>query len=845
MQEKFDVLYQGLFPTNQELGSLLRDSGFSREEKFNILKEEIKKIPKEKRNAHVDKILSNLTFLKKQEFLGKYGGKFSPSPHTVKAGLFEFRDYFGEAIEIPKKRTKEFYQWLGEPGKDSFTLGSRKIYKKNLISPSLAGHVFKKILEYSNTNPEAAEYLGKAYGERLVIIHDGLIPFKKFFEDYREFTPERKKILEEYKTRVGLKKVLGEHKKEIEKEVKKHHLFKRIFDRKLKEKIALRKYKSEVDNWVKSQEHLEELFEELQFDGYEHVVDAFLFDGLKKGKTNLFGKELVSDSSGQVFLKNYKRFEKYLEEVVREEASKIKTEEDLVKGLNPGPERFLGNLGSYGKRLGLSESDVNTVILSSLESEDPRIKAMRKEIGKVYSFREDEKGVSTLVKIGAGIGVVSMGIAGFLLPAAFYFPQQHQQERIKPLMDAGINEDKAIQFDERYSPSKTFVWPWDDVTPYQGDEIIYAKMWDKAPEIAENLHGGCKRNDPEWGDRTTEAVWGDKDNDLLLNFEEMFEHGTDLNNPDTSGDGLKDGIAIKLGFNPFQKYPGLSDKIENLQLEKISPDLDDDRMNNEFEWLNRTEIGGLYDPFIKNDRYVIVLDSGFNENISPSPAALQWQNLIDYFFIEKQKILPQNLIKLYYKDATYSNLENSIFKVADMADNNDFVFVILEGHGSRKVLALRKGPDYHRWSDFIYYENLDTYLDKIRAKVVVVGNDACFSNYSQGLMSKGSCPRILLTSSDYIGGYYWLNGTLLTNVLQDPEMGVDTVLSKRVFQRLKDEDLNDYISIGESFKAFKEYIEAGNPHQGPPPEKKSFYQYPEINDFDLASKVYFGDYKFI
>lgn len=44
---------------------------------------------------------------------------------------------------------------------------------------------------------------------------------------------------------------------------------------------------------------------------------------------------------------------------------------------------------------------------------------------------------------------------------------------------------------------------------------------------------------------------GDEDNDGLSNLEE-YQHGTDPNNPDTSGDGLTDGQAVALGRDPLR-----------------------------------------------------------------------------------------------------------------------------------------------------------------------------------------------------------------------------------------------------------------------------------------------------
>ncbi|MBT4121493.1 hypothetical protein HOE31_00900, partial [bacterium] len=47
----------------------------------------------------------------------------------------------------------------------------------------------------------------------------------------------------------------------------------------------------------------------------------------------------------------------------------------------------------------------------------------------------------------------------------------------------------------------------------------------------------------------------DSDYDLLSDYEEVNVYGTDPHNPDTDGDGVPDGVEVRLGRNP--KGPGL------------------------------------------------------------------------------------------------------------------------------------------------------------------------------------------------------------------------------------------------------------------------------------------------
>lgn len=374
----------------------------------------------------------------------------------------------------------------------------------------------------------------------------------------------------------------------------------------------------------------------------------------------------------------------------------------------------------------------------------------------------------------------------------FLYQQRELDEnfRIDLLMElAGYSENEAIEFNNI---------PEYRAQPLDADGITFAEMRLENKQIADLLHrtAGSFSN----------TVHGDPDEDLAESYYEMLCKGTDPLNPDTSGDGLKDGVTVKLGLDPLKKYPGFSDAIKNLPLEKINLDIDSDNMNNEFEWIHREEVGGLYDPFVKNDRYAIVVDGMIDRG--------GFADVIIESYV-RQKIPSQNIITIL------STEENSAYEIppkfidaikelSKKVDNNDFVFINNETHQMYLYLP-------HSLGGIV---KTSEYLDEINAKLIVFVDGECNGNRMVEYLKEGKIPRILMGE---VGG-------AIIRVL----MGLADLPGYGEYN-LEDLDGNGYISVLEAFHSNKNSI-------GPP---RADENNPKIIDLDnLSNKVYLGDLKF-
>ena len=222
-------------------------------------------------------------------------------------------------------------------------------------------------------------------------------------------------------------------------------------------------------------------------------------------------------------------------------------------------------------------------------------------------------------------------------------------------------------------------------------------------------------------------------------------------------------------------------------------DSDEDGFSDWFE----ENIAG-YDPAVPNDRYFVYCDyQPEAEDTLNTQFNLIWQILV-----EKNKVPSQNVLRLTNGEATRSNLQKAIEEIAVKADGNDIVFVSLAGHGWPEGI-------YCCCDGAIFYSELDTWLDEIKAKVVIIRVFACQSVWASEILKDGSCPRIVITGTFSMYGlhsketakkYPWLP----TNCDGEPALGYHDVLfgfANQVGNR------DGYVSVGEFIDALREDVE--------------------------------------
>ena len=252
-------------------------------------------------------------------------------------------------------------------------------------------------------------------------------------------------------------------------------------------------------------------------------------------------------------------------------------------------------------------------------------------------------------------------------------------------------------------------------------------------------------------------------------------------------------------------------------------DSDNDGMSDWFE----INIAGL-DPKVPNDRYALLLVAG-DRDLSLSPS--DWYK----FLVEKEDFQPKNIIKLEGRYATQPNLQTGINKIAQISDENDFVYILLNAHGNKGRIYLNDG--------YLPYKTLDEYLDKIRAKAMFVGIEACYSGSAIEDLKEGLYPRVIITSTgpDTLSELNLISLELFGRIRRGygDDYGVD-------FPNI---DGDGYCSVAEGFDYIKKvYQGLENPtHSNDPKEKEKYgviASPPQYYDpHNIGSKLFFGDYR--
>lgn len=204
---------------------------------------------------------------------------------------------------------------------------------------------------------------------------------------------------------------------------------------------------------------------------------------------------------------------------------------------------------------------------------------------------------------------------------------------------------------------------------------------------------------------------------MPTNIAKDFLNDEEKNNLEENDDVLIKDISNPFGINPEQElmiyagsdrdftkeipmgdydFRGVSGKLEGEGLSNIIEfmigtrydrfDTDGDNLNDYFEWKFSEKNGGLYDPLVPNDRYLLYVEPYEGFKRVPS-------NFEDYIF-NKQRFSKDNVIFLTYpkNNATFSNFKKEINKIAQKSDKNDFVYIYIGGHD-------QYGEKKHSWME--------------------------------------------------------------------------------------------------------------------------------------------------
>lgn len=88
------------------------------------------------------------------------------------------------------------------------------------------------------------------------------------------------------------------------------------------------------------------------------------------------------------------------------------------------------------------------------------------------------------------------------------------------------------------------------VKSVDGEDIKLSPEWKKIYDIDRDFDGLTDEEEAKLG---TSSTTSDTDSDGLLDRDEIQVYNTNPKNPDTDGDGHKDGVEVRRGYNPIGK----------------------------------------------------------------------------------------------------------------------------------------------------------------------------------------------------------------------------------------------------------------------------------------------------
>ncbi|MEM2387955.1 MAG: hypothetical protein QXW78_02385, partial [Candidatus Thermoplasmatota archaeon] len=278
----------------------------------------------------------------------------------------------------------------------------------------------------------------------------------------------------------------------------------------------------------------------------------------------------------------------------------------------------------------------------------------------------------------------------------------------------------------------------------------------------------------------------DTDDDGLSDSEEVNIYHTNPSLPDTDYDGLPDrfeacgpyadvlnplvsnindkvtlyGIEKNISSTVIKYLRASGENLTDLKKNYIdylanlegdmrdkfftSNDIDGDNFSNYFEWINREEIGGLYNPFVPNRVFIISVD-GFGGWVGINEADLKDMGLTEI-----------NLIKVIAReDEARILIPQKFSQTIDLLKNvttqNDFVWILNQCH-SYVIYGGNEDKNIEWWSREV---------EKLSCKAIIYLSMECgAAKIIHHIPCSGSTPRILIGANEN------KSGALITPILK-------------------------------------------------------------------------------
>lgn len=333
------------------------------------------------------------------------------------------------------------------------------------------------------------------------------------------------------------------------------------------------------------------------------------------------------------------------------------------------------------------------------------------------------------------------------------------------------------------------------------------------------------------------------------------------------------GIALNCGHNRSPAIPSV-DPPTHPENPALIVDSDGDGYSDEFE----IKVAKT-DPLIPNERYALLINALLAEPFNFAEKEMY------KFLTEKEKVPSENIVRLLGLEATVQNLEETLNQFAERIDENDIFLLSISTHGVAEGLVFYRQGSTEEWktapperekSITFGYWLLDQYLDKIKARAMVIMITACATEEGTLYNNLGDNSRVIVGTDhgdllvdflDALGtefdlGVSWRYvfgepapaGSFTIGTEENPgvvgfgwrqlqprdKLVKETYSSlDEIFQAI-DKSGNGYVSIGEAlewtnwlrWKTYKEIpieAEIKNPLR--------------IDNLSLASELYFGDYR--